>query len=40
MAVVVRWLNSAHADEFFGLVLKGVDGCCRALRTIGSVNSG
>jgi CubicO group peptidase (beta-lactamase class C family) len=26
MAVVVRWLNSAHADEFFGLVLKGVDG--------------
>jgi len=22
---VVRWLNSAHADEFFGLVLKGVD---------------
>jgi CubicO group peptidase (beta-lactamase class C family) len=26
MAVVVRWLNSAHADEFFGLVLKAVDG--------------
>lgn len=25
MAVVVRWLNSAHADEFFGLVLKAVD---------------
>jgi CubicO group peptidase (beta-lactamase class C family) len=25
MAVVVRWLNPAHADEFFGLVLKAVD---------------
>jgi hypothetical protein len=24
--VVIRWLNSAHADEFFGLVLKAVDG--------------
>jgi CubicO group peptidase (beta-lactamase class C family) len=25
LAVVVRWLDSAHADEFFGLVLKAVD---------------
>ena len=25
MVVVVRWLNSAHAEEFFSLVLKGVD---------------
>lgn len=26
MAVVVRWLNPKHADEFFGRVLKAVDG--------------
>jgi CubicO group peptidase (beta-lactamase class C family) len=25
LAVVVRWLNPAHADEFFGLVLKAID---------------
>jgi CubicO group peptidase (beta-lactamase class C family) len=25
MVVVVRWLNSAHADEFFKRVLEGVD---------------
>jgi hypothetical protein len=23
--VVLRWLNSAHADEFFGKVLAAVD---------------
>ena len=26
LSVVVRWLNPAHADKFFGLVLKAVDG--------------
>jgi CubicO group peptidase (beta-lactamase class C family) len=26
LAVVVRWLNRAHADEFFGLVLGAIDG--------------
>jgi CubicO group peptidase (beta-lactamase class C family) len=25
LAVVVRWLDPAHADEFFGLVLKAID---------------
>ena len=25
LAVVARWLNSSHANEFFGLVLKAVD---------------
>ncbi|MFM0629266.1 serine hydrolase domain-containing protein [Paraburkholderia xenovorans] len=25
LAVVVRWLNPEHADEFFGLVLKAID---------------
>jgi CubicO group peptidase (beta-lactamase class C family) len=26
LAVVVRWLNPVHADEFFGLVLEAIDG--------------
>lgn len=25
LAVVVPWINRAHADEFFGLVLKAID---------------
>jgi CubicO group peptidase (beta-lactamase class C family) len=26
MVVVVRWIDPAHADEFFGRVLQAVDG--------------
>jgi hypothetical protein len=26
MVLVVRWIDSNHADEFFGRVLRAVDG--------------
>ena len=29
MVVVVRWIDPAHADEFFGKVLAAVDGLSR-----------
>jgi hypothetical protein len=28
MTVIVRWLNPAAANEFFGLVLNAVDAIC------------